>query len=267
VVTLPQGEDPDTVVRKEGSEALRRYMDDALDVLDRKLQILEQRDFFSSIERTRSAVDRLLPTLRAAADPALRDIYVDKVAKKTGVRRETLEAEMKRARRRGLPDGSAAPGAKPTGKVATRPSGTGAERELLMMMLRGLEWVERAGELVSVEDFDDPYHRAIFQALLDDPEMRTPPSSMDPVASRRLEEILSDREELDRGIEVFTDAVKRMRVAGLNRRIESLGRLSLSATTDIERLRLETERKKLIDERRELDPPIGRPRPAGLEAP
>jgi hypothetical protein len=58
-----------------------------------------------------------------------------------------------------------------------------------------------------------------------------------------------------------------MRASALNRRIESLGRLSAAATTDAERLRLETERKKLVDERRELDPPIGRPRPAGLEAP
>jgi DNA primase len=267
VVTLPQGEDPDTVVRNEGPEALRRYMDDALDVLDRKLQILDQRSFFSSIERTRSAVDRLLPTLRAAADPALRDIYVDKVAKKTGVRRETLEAEMKRARRRPVGDSPPLPAAASAAPAPRRWQGLGAERKLLMMMLRGVEWVERAGEVVAIEDFDDPYHRAIFQALLDDPEMRTPPSSMDPVASRRLEEILGDREELDRGIEVFTDAVKRMRVSGLNRRIENLGRLSMSAATDVERQRLETERKKLIEERRELDPPIGRPRPAGLEAP
>ena len=267
VVTLPEGEDPDTVVRKEGPDALRRYMDDALDVLDRKLQILEQRDFFSSIERTRAAVDRLLPTLRAAADPALRDIYVDEVAKRTGVRRETLEAEMRKARRRPAAEGPA-PAAKPAAAAPARPAvGIGAERKLLMMMVRGVEWVERAGEVVSPEDFDDPYHRAIFQALLEDPEMRTPPSSMDPVASRRLEEIRSDREELDRGIEVFTDAVKRMRVSGLNRRIENLGWLSRSATTDVERLKLETERKKLIEERRELDPPIGRPRPAGLEAP
>jgi len=267
VVTLPQGEDPDTVVRNEGPDALRRYMDDALDVLDRKLQILDQKSFFSSIERTRSAVDRLLPTLRAAADPALRDIYVDKVAKKTGVRRETLEAEMKKARRRPVGDSSAPPPAPGPTTAPRRWLGLGAERKLLMMMLRGVEWVERASEVVAIEDFDDPYHRAIFQALLDDPEMRTPPSSMDPVASRRLEEILGDREELDRGIEVFTDAVRRMRVSGLNRRIENLGRLSMSATTDVERQRLETERKKLIEERRELDPPIGRPRPAGLEAP
>jgi len=265
VVTLPQGEDPDTVVRKEGPEALRRYMDDALDVLDRKLQILDQKDFFSSIERTRSAVDRLLPTLRAAADPALRDIYVDKVAKRTGVRRETLEAEMKKARRRAGTEGGS-PAAPTAAAKPARATGLGAERKLLMMMLRGVEWVERASEVVSAEDFDDPHHRAIFEALLDDPEMRTPPPSLDPVASRRLEEILADREELDRGIEVFTDAVKRMRVSGLNRRIESLGRLSMSATTDAERTRLETERKKLVEERRELDPPIGRPRPAGLEA-
>jgi DNA primase len=267
VVTLPEGEDPDTVVRNEGPDALRRYMDDALDVLDRKLQILDQKSFFSSIERTRSAVDRLLPTLRAAADPALRDIYVDKVAKKTGVRRETLEAEMKKARRRPVGDSPSPTPAASATPAARRSLGLGAERKLLMMMLRGVEWVERAGEVVAAEDFDDPYHRAIFQALLDDPEMRTPPSSMDPVASRRLEEILGDREELDRGIEVFTDAVKRMRISGLNRRIENLGRLSSSATTDVERLRFETERKKLIEERRELDPPIGRPRPAGLEAP
>jgi len=96
VVTLPPGEDPDTIVRKEGPEAVREYLSQAVDVLDRKLQILEERDYFSSIERTRGAVDRLLPTLRAAKDPALRDIYVAKVAERTGVRRETLNAELEK---------------------------------------------------------------------------------------------------------------------------------------------------------------------------
>lgn len=266
VVTLPKGEDPDTVVRKEGPQALRRYMDDALDVLDRKLQILEQKDFFSSIERTRDAVDRLLPTLRAAADPTLRDIYVDKVAKRTGVRRETLEAEMKRTRRRtgAAGEGGAAEG---PGPVATPTRmGSGAERKLLLMMLRGVEWVERAGELVSPEDFDDPFHRAIFLALLDDPEMRSPPPSMDPVAARRLEEILSDPEELAHGIDVFTKSVNRMRVSTLDRRIVGLQREIEAATTEDAKGVLAKEKEKLAQERRELDPPIGRPRHAELEA-
>src|SRR3970282_1987513 len=64
VVTLPPGEDPDTLVRSKGGEALQLLLEDAVDVLDRKLAILDERDYFSSIERTRAAVDRLLPTLR-----------------------------------------------------------------------------------------------------------------------------------------------------------------------------------------------------------
>jgi DNA primase len=266
VVTLPRGEDPDTVVRREGPEALRGYMDDALDVLDRKLQILEQKDFFSSIERTRDAVDRLLPTLRAAADPTLRDIYVDKVAKRTGVRRETLEAEMRRARRRADPTGESAPPRAAGRPSAPTPSGSGAERKLLMMMLRGVEWVERAGELVSAEDFEDPYHRAIFLALLDDPELRSPPATMDPVAARRLEEILSDPEELAHGIDVFTKSVNRMRVSALDRRIRALQQRIEAAAREDEKRMLAQEKEKLAQERRELDPPIGRPRHAGLEA-
>jgi DNA primase len=134
VVTLPPGEDPDTLVRREGAEVLRRHLDDAVDVLDRKLHILDEKDYFSSIERTRSAVDRLLPTLRAAADPALMDIYVSKVADRTGVRRETLEDELRRPQ---------AGGARP--KTVTSPSPgpssprlpkLGAERTLLLLMTK-----------------------------------------------------------------------------------------------------------------------------------
>ncbi len=94
VATLPTGEDPDSLVRKGGPQALRPFVEAAIDVLDRKLQILEERGYFGDIDGIRQGLDRLLPTLRAATDPALRDIYVSRVASKTGVRRETLEHEL-----------------------------------------------------------------------------------------------------------------------------------------------------------------------------
>ncbi|NIP79654.1 MAG: DNA primase, partial [Gemmatimonadetes bacterium] len=97
VVTLPPGEDPDSVVREGGREALEPYLDDAVDVLERKFQILEERGYFEDVEGIRKALDGLLPTLRAARDATLRDIYVDRVAKRTGVRRETLEHEIRSA--------------------------------------------------------------------------------------------------------------------------------------------------------------------------
>jgi DNA primase len=257
VVTLPPGEDPDTLVRAQGANALTALVDDAVDVLDRKLQILDERDYFASIERTRSAVDRLLPTLRAAADPTLRDIYVRRVADRTGVRPETLETEMRKARpSHGHPSHGHPPPPRPTPSahnMRTKIRGRGAESQLLKVMVRGVEWVERAAELISPQDFEDPHHRAIFQALLEDPELRAPPAAMDPVVAQRFDEILSDPGELAHGIDVFTHSVNRIRVSALDHRVQDLQRRIESAAGDEEKLELMAVKSKLAAELRELD--------------
>ena len=253
VVTLPPGEDPDTLVRSEGREGLEQYLGQAVDVLDRKLQILDEKDYFSSIERTRSAVDRLLPTIRAASDPALHDIYVAKVADRTGVRRETLEAEMKRAASGSAPTRVAAPPSVPR-IAAHRVPKLGAERILLLLMTKNPDFVERAGEHVGAGDFVDVAYRAIFQALLDDPELRAPPVSMDPVAARRLQEILSDPEELAHAGRVFEESVARMHVAALDRRSQDLDLRIAAAAGDGEKRTLIEEKERVSRERRELHP-------------
>ena len=97
VVTLPGGEDPDSIVRRGGAKALKEYTEAAIDVVDRKIQILEGRGFLDSIEGKRRSVDALLPTVRAAADEALRDIYLDRISTVTGVLRGTLQRELQRS--------------------------------------------------------------------------------------------------------------------------------------------------------------------------
>jgi len=252
VVTLPPGEDPDTLVRSEGREGLERYLDQAVDVLDRKLQILDEKDYFSSIERTRSAVDRLLPTIRAASDPALHDIYVAKVADRTGVRRETLEAEMERAGSGSPARVDARPSAPP---IAThRIPRLGAERSLLLLMTKNPDFVERAGEHLGAGDFMDLAYRTIFQALLDDPGLCAPPVSMDPVAAQRLHEILSDPEELAHAGRVFEESVSRIQVAVLDRRSQDLDQRIVAAAGDGEKRILIEEKERLSRERREIRP-------------
>jgi DNA primase len=253
VVTLPPGEDPDSVVRGEGAEALRGHLDDAVDVLDRKLQILDEKDYFSSIERTRDAVDRLLPTIRAAADPALRDIYVSKVADRTGVRRETLEAELRRAKSGGAAHRSPAPTRQAPSSKQRVPK-LGAERTLLVLMTKNQDFVERAGERLGEQDFVDPYYRIIFEALLDDPELRAPPTAMDPVAAQRFEELLLDPEEIAHAIRVFDEAVARIRVASLDRRGQELNRRIEQAAGEDEKRALIEEKSQISREQRELSP-------------
>ncbi|MEX2528435.1 MAG: DNA primase [Gemmatimonadota bacterium] len=230
VVTLPRGEDPDSVVGREGAKGLQVYLDQAVDVLDRKLQLLEERDYFSTLDQTRTAVDRLLPTLRAAADPTLRDLYIARVAERTGVRRETLEQEVASAPPPSIPQagshghgaGTAGGGARmggggrfrsaPALRMHTLPPSwrMGGERALLMVLLRDRSWLDRAAERVGPDDFRDPAYRNLFQALLDDPDLQGPSEGMEPSVARRLVELNSDPEALVHAGRIFEDAVGEM---------------------------------------------------------
>lgn len=253
VVTFPEGEDPDTYVREHGPEALSKLIDESVDILERKLQILEEKDYFSSVDRTRHAIDRLLPTLRAVLDPTRRDLYVNQVSKRTGVTRETLLGEIEKEGRRPDHDDARSTERPPIPRARQRQPRGGAERHLLKVMARGAEWVERAAELISPEDFDDPYHRAIFEALLENPEMRAPPPSMDLVAAQRYHEIAADPEELAHGTEIFSKAVTRIRVAALYKRTQDLQGQIEKAGTEEEKLELMAAKARLAAEIRELD--------------
>lgn len=250
VVTLPPGEDPDTIVRKSGPDAIREYLSQAVDVLDRKLQILEEKDYFSSIERVRGAVDRLLPTLRAARDPALRDIYVSRVAEKTGVRRETLEGEMEKAGPVSAPR-SRSPGPRDR-SFPQSPGAMGPERKLLLLLVQFRDYVDRAAERVGPEDFTDPVFREIYQTLIDDPELTYPPPGMDPAAARRLEDLLGEKERLTEASRVFEDSVAQMMEVPLTRRAEAL-RQALRTETNPDRQKALLQEIHAVDqERREM---------------
>ena len=94
VVSLPEGEDPDSFVQKFGAERLETQLAGAIDLFDRQVQILERRGWFADLHRKRRALDKLLPTLRATADPLTRDIYVTRASEAAGVDRDVLMREV-----------------------------------------------------------------------------------------------------------------------------------------------------------------------------
>src|SRR5205814_10217248 len=93
VATLPAGEDPDTLVQKKGAAGLQEILQDAVDVLERKIQILDRKGFFGTLPGRRRALDRLLPTIRAATEPITRELYISRAAEAAGVRKDVLERE------------------------------------------------------------------------------------------------------------------------------------------------------------------------------
>jgi DNA primase len=195
VATMPEGEDPDTLVRKGGAKAIEPVLRDAMDVLERKVQLLERRGWFGDVEHRREALDRLLPSIRAAADPITRDMYLSLVAEKTGVSRDVLAKEAA-----ALPAGSfsapqppsaapsrlqppsAAHGAPPR----PRRKANAAETALMLVLLGAPDWRERAVAEVDPEWLEYPPFRAIFNAI----RTRAPvPESLDEVGQRVWEKL------------------------------------------------------------------------------
>jgi DNA primase len=245
VVTLPEGEDPDSLVRKGGAAALAPVLDGAADVLDRKLAILEERGYFGGLDTVRQALDRLLPTLRATADPTLRDLYVDRVSRRTGVRRETLEAEL--AIRGG---GSTRPDRPPppqAGQNAEQDSpGLAGERKLLLLLLKDADRVGQAAQAISPDELADPVYRELFEALLaryasgtdrtaeagatEGAEGATAggaaglETDLGEAARARLAALRADRENFADGDKVFQDAIGDIRAERVYHRMDELDR-------------------------------------------
>src|SRR5260221_9233477 len=192
---MPEGEDPDTLVRRGGAAALAPILKDAVDVLDRKIQLLERKGWFQedNLEHRRDALDKLLPTARAAADPITRDLYVKRIVDLTGVSRPVVEQQLAAHREPPppAPEGAAAPRGAPAPRPAARVRRPGArlEEQLLVTLVAAESWIARARTEVAPETFEVPAYREIFDALVALPA-GTPPGAAAPAVSPRAQEAL-----------------------------------------------------------------------------
>ena len=169
VATLPPGEDPDTLVKAGGIKALEGVLNDAVDLLERKIQLMERKGYFEGFEHRRDAVDRLLPTIRAAADPITRELYLSLASERTKISKEVLERELESGRgatrvppqteTRRTPDGGST-GRSP-GRIRSNP-----ESKLVAALIAGPEWIEHAQQEIPSSLFGSPRLREVFEALL-----------------------------------------------------------------------------------------------------
>jgi DNA primase len=170
VATLPPGEDPDTIVMHGGVEALQPVLQDAIDLFERKIQLLERAGWFEGFDRRRDALDRLLPTIRSAADPITRELYLSLAAQRSGVSKEVLEDELTQVGTAGRvsPENGAGSGTHRVGSPA-RPADrtrSNPETKLLAALIAAPEWVTKAREEIPPDLLEIPRFRELYQALI-----------------------------------------------------------------------------------------------------
>ena len=266
VVTLPPGEDPDSLVRAGGADALRPRLDAAVDVLERKIQILDQHGYLHDIDGKRRALDRLLPTLRAVVDPPLRDIYMKRVAERTDVNVDTLERELAapegRARSLAYEQGprqrSRARGMGNTNRAPYRARLGEAERLLVLLMARDPAWIGAAVAEVRAEELRDPVYRELFEAMANAPTAdgavpTTPAEAILAEVSEPAREAFlalhQDTIEIADGERTFRDVVADIRAVPLFLRLQEIDQLLESAA--------EGDEPMLLSERRQVNEALG----------
>jgi DNA primase len=177
VVTLPDGEDPDTFVAAQGRAAMDAELERALDVFDRKIQVLERAGWFGDLDRKRTAIDKALPTIRAATDSITQSLYVARLSEASGVPEATLWREVAGDAPIAVAtaqETSETRSRTPARREANRDSdgarhkhpGASAEEHLVHMLVVARSLIEEVAEKVDDTMLRDPDYRAIFQAVL-----------------------------------------------------------------------------------------------------
>ncbi len=251
VATLPAGEDPDTQVRREGTESFRARLDHAPSLLEFAADVLVERNGSDAAGKTRVAQE-IVPLLKRVTDAVERDIYVRHLAQRLEIAEPTLRAAVagspaalpRAVRQENVPDAGA----------------LSAERLLIESLLVWPAGIESVFARLDPSRFEDAWCRTVAELLagawhrtgtvrigdlveeIDDPELAGQLRAMAVAA------IDLDDEELGR---VVDDCVDRLLARPVHQRIERINREITRAEREGDEPRLMmllSEKKRLSEE-------------------
>ncbi len=173
VATLPQGEDPDSTLRKSGREGLSEALSGARPLVEYKVYLVTSRADRASVDgRVRAAADvaRVLAGVKSAVE---RTEYARRAARELGVPEDALvrdtEALAAAATPRGPVQDRFGSTRHTTEDDIARSGGAArtleAEKMLLRLMAQDGEVLERVVAEVGFEEFSDERHARIARAI------------------------------------------------------------------------------------------------------
>ncbi len=153
VILLPEGEDPDSFVRKYGVRAFLALKDQALEIFDFLLESLKKKHP-PTPEGKLAAFRELEPALLALKDPVLLDLEIQKIAERLGISETAI--------RRGL-------GQQQTvcrSERVFRSSPHYSERVVLEFVVHYPQFLKEFEEIGLGEIFEEDLYRRLYQALV-----------------------------------------------------------------------------------------------------
>ena len=169
VVSLPEGRDPDDVIREGGADAFAALVEAGQDVIDAKLEVVRSRVDLTDVMKKRRAISRLLNSVKLVPDPVTQALYLDKISAGLRVPRDTLTVpstiDRSRSREESIRDVTPKARRQAPGAIAT--PGAQDERYVLLHAVNDSRWLAETQAACRPEYFVDPGYRALFEHLAD----------------------------------------------------------------------------------------------------
>lgn len=164
VVLMPEGDDPDDVVRKNGAAAYQKCLDEALPLADYKLHSLERKYDFNKSEDKRAYAQAAIGVIKESAESASeREDLLKIVRDKTGFTYQSLSRDMEAYKPTAQPAASAAPKA----PRVSRERSDGVKKASRFILAAVLFHTPYAQDYeIREEDFTDEVHRRIAQYIV-----------------------------------------------------------------------------------------------------
>ena len=240
VVTLPPGEDPDSLLRKEGPEAFRQLLEASKDLFTFKLDYILEKTEPKTPEKKAQVVKAVLPLLAEEDNMVVREEYIRRVAAKLGVSEEAVYTEWRnyaRAQRKKKQPLDIKRKSRNTNDIthpavlspefsgkAERKTPAHPEREVLRLCLQEKENLERINEALSGIEWTVEEYRQFFNRLLEvcTTESWPPPASLFPAELRSLYTELQAENELGMLPADLDVCCRRLRQFQLSREIRQI---------------------------------------------
>ena len=191
IAALPEGKDPDDLIRNDASE-WERLTSKATPLLDFLIPALAARFDVSTGQGKAQALEVVAPLI-AAIEPIEQDGYIGKLAAAIDADERAVKANIGTVLTRGARRRQRTPGAQPSGDIGTTSlrsrSQDSLEGYVLSLLLKRPELRERVGEF-NPENFHQSDYREVFTHWLTCPTMDELHDSLDESLHQRVEDLL-----------------------------------------------------------------------------
>lgn len=159
VVSLPEGDDPDSLVRKGGGAEFQKYLDGAKDYFDFFMEHRIRQIGAETATQKSDVIKAMTRLIRLSPNEILRDEQVERMANRLGVTRKQAQSVMSRAKERIATGGGSAGAAL---DAAVIEGGSKVEKEILEALFLSRTSAEKVLSALETDDFSQKRHKVVF---------------------------------------------------------------------------------------------------------